>query len=438
MLSTSQLLTDPAFLADLGSPSLSGRALATKYGCSKTFVNDTRKNLFGGSPVINRVTNDSETTPSSTEESSDGSKAQTGIFDRAVTLKDARDWISETGDNPDDYNLSIRSSAWAGGKYANRMAASPKNKPGAAGAIDLVALEDMVDGTAILAQLRAGRTSTWTRPEAGSGTFVLSFNDTQFGKSEGGGTPATLARLDKCIRLAIARIEELRASGRELGTLVIIGGGDIVEGCVIYANQSYSLDLDRRGQINTAVAAILDMIDRLAPMFHDVKLLVARGNHGENRINGNRTTLYDNDDTLVFEMAQIATDRDPALKHVTYVIAQDEAGVCLDTSGWRLGTTHGDVYGKGGVGASIDKKAQNWYKNMSMGRDPIGLADVLITHHYHHDKMSDWGACHWRQTPALDGGSEYFRQSTGEYSVSGMLSFAMYPEARYMDEQVLR
>jgi hypothetical protein len=96
------------------------------------------------------------------------------------------------------------------------------------------------------------------------------------------------------------------------------------------------------------------------------------------------------------------------------------------------------VYGKGVAGATNDKKAQAWYKNMAMGRDPLGVADILITHHFHHDKMSDWGACLWRQTPALDGGSEYFRQSSGEYSRSGMLTFVITPEERYGDEKVLR
>ncbi|WP_333725437.1 hypothetical protein, partial [Listeria monocytogenes] len=56
------------------------------------------------------------------------------------------------------------------------------------------------------------------------------------------------------------------SANRNLGTLVIIGGGDIVEGCVIYPNQSYNIDLDRRGQINAAVSMILLAIDTLAPL----------------------------------------------------------------------------------------------------------------------------------------------------------------------------
>ena len=377
------------------------------------------------------------------EQSSNGTRSVTAyeaIRNRPVTLEDAREWIRHSGDNPDDFNYAVKAIAYGKDLFSNKMSAWPKPKPKSSDAIvDENILEDF-DPAGILAQLRANNNPWETHPrgQSGDGVFVVSLNDTQFGKDEGGGTPATLERLDKYLNQAIQRISELRSIGRQLGTLVIIGGGDIIEGCVIYPNQSYSLDLTRRGQINTAVTSILDLIDRLAPLFTRVIVLAARGNHGENRINGHRTTLYDNDDTLVFEMAQQATSRDPQLAHVEYIIAQDEAGVWVDVAGWRLATTHGDVYGKGVAGATQDKKAQAWYKNMAAGRDPIGLADVLITHHFHHDKLSDWGACLWRQTPAQDGGSEYFRQTSGEYSLPGMLTFVMTPEERYYDEAVLR
>lgn len=379
-----------------------------------------------------------------TETSSTGARSVTGyaaVRTRPVTLEDARAWIRASGDNPDEFNLSVRTIAYGKDYFSNKMSAWPKPKKMLAAEAEEAALE--IDPVDILSGLRGDRYTyiapTIQRSAApGSGAFVISLNDTQLGKSEGGGTEATLKRISDYIAQADRRIEELEELGRSLDTLVIIGGGDIVEGCTIYPNQSYSLDLDRRGQINAAVAMILDVIDSLAPRFNEVIVLAARGNHGEHRINGNRTTLYDNDDTLVFEMAKQATDRDPELAHVKYVIASDEAGVYVDVAGWRLATTHGDVYGKGVAGATQDKKAQAWYKNMAAGRDPLGLADVLITHHFHHDKMSDWGACLWRQTPAQDGGSEYFRQTTGEWSEAGMLTFVMTPKSRYSDEAVLR
>jgi len=420
-----KMLANPQFQADLAG-GLSSRKMANKWGVGRTFVLNHRSQP---QPDF-----DTPTQPnlraSTSQQSSDGSRTLEAIRDRPVTLTDAREWIAASGDNPDDFEISIRSIAYGVDMFSNRMSATPKK-----GLKHPVEVLD-VDPIELLKQLRSTPTMAVAK-RGGESAFVLSINDTQFGKVEGGGTPATIARVEKYVRMARERILHL-TENHSIGTLVILGGGDIVEGCTIYPNQSYSLDLDRRSQINTAVAMILHVIDSLAPMFEKVIVLAARGNHGENRINGNRTTLHDNDDTLVFEIAQTATKRDPQLQHVQYIIADDEAGVWVDVAGWRLATTHGDVYGKGVAGASIDKKAQNWYKNMAMGRDDLGRADVLITHHYHHDKMSDWGACLWRQTPALDGGSEYFRQSTGEFSKPGMLTFVMSPERRYFAEEVLR
>jgi hypothetical protein len=95
------------------------------------------------------------------------------------------------------------------------------------------------------------------------------------------------------------------------------------------------------------------------------------------------------------------------------------------------------VYAKGVAGATIGKKAQAWFKNMAMKRDPIAQADVLITHHYHHEQTCDWGSTLWKQTRSQDRGSLYFEQSTGEYSVPGMLSWVMTPDTRWQDEMYL-
>ena len=299
---------------------------------------------------------------------------------------------------------------------------------------DVVAL-DAYDHVATLKALRKDRT-----PKApkftGESTFVLSFNDWQAGKSTGGGTPELLRRFSAQVDAAAARATELRRIGRDLGRLVILGGGDMVEGCVIYPNQAFELDLDgRRRQINVVTDMVLDALDRLAPLFAEVTVLAVGGNHGENRIAGNRTSRHDNDDCLVFENAARATERDPRLQHVNFVIAQDEPAKTLDVNGWVIGTTHGQAFGKGA--GRPEQKAHNWYKGQAGGRFPAGDCDVLVSHHYHHYSLRDWGACLWVQTPANDGGSPQHTDLTGECAESGMLSFVVTPGCRYQDAQIL-
>lgn len=107
---------------------------------------------------------------------------------------------------------------------------------------------------------------------AGDGVFGISINDTQFGKKEGGGTEGTVRRVRASVSAAKARLVELRQIGRKLGTGLIVGGGDIIEGCTIYPNQSYSIDQNRHEQIETAVTTLLWVIDKMASEF-DLSLI---------------------------------------------------------------------------------------------------------------------------------------------------------------------
>ena len=270
-----------------------------------------------------------------------------------------------------------------------------------------------------------------------SSTWVLDWADWQVAKSEGGGSAGFVERLDSALESALVRLVELRSIGRKLDELVIIGGGDIVEGCVIYPQQSFHIDGHRRDQIKLAVASILKGLYTLAPYFESVRVVAVPGNHGEHRINGNRTAIGDNDDVLVFEMAEVGIKNDPNMAHVKFEIAQDEVSMVTEILGWKYGVTHGDVYGKSG-GSGIRNKVFNWIKTMAANRHPVGLVDVLVTHHYHHDALEDWGSMLWVQNPTMDGGSHYYKEATGHYAKHGMNSWVVTTQERFQDKQILR
>lgn len=293
---------------------------------------------------------------------------------------------------------------------------------------------DSHDHQAFLKQLRRNRKAI--KPAlVGESTFVLSWNDWQAGKQEGGGTPALLARFEAQIDAAKRRISELRKIGRDLGRLVILGGGDLLEGCTIFPHQMMHIDADRRTQVNVVTDLILYGLDELAPLFETVTVLAVGGNHGENRIDGNRVNRSDNDDCLVFENAARVAARDPRLGHVDFVIAQGEPAKTLDINGWVYATTHGQAFGKGA--GTPERKAFNWYKGQAGGHFPAGDAHVLVSHHYHHRSVRDWGACLWVQTPANDGGSLQHTDLTGEAADAGMLSWVVTVGSRFCDEAVL-
>jgi hypothetical protein len=296
---------------------------------------------------------------------------------------------------------------------------------------------DAIDAVEILKNMKTSQPIAKAGNRAVESTFVLDWADWQFGKAEGGGTVALLERLDLAFTGAVKRVEELRSIGRKLDDLVIIGGGDMIEGCVIYPNQSYGIDGNRREQVRGTVASILHGITTLAPHFKTVKVVVAPGNHGEHRINGNRTEIGDNDDLLVFEMAELACKNDVRFKHVSFEISEREMSVTTDILGWTYGITHGDVYGKTG-GSGVRNKVFNWFKTMAANRHPVGGSDVLVTHHFHHDAQEDWGNTLWVQCPTIDGGSHYFKEFSGHDTKPGMASWVVTKAERYQDKQIIR
>lgn len=272
----------------------------------------------------------------------------------------------------------------------------------------------------------------------GEGVFNVVLADWQLGKPEGGGTEATAQRVLSAIQAVLSRVAELKRLKRPLGTLQIIWTGDSVEGCLgHYEMQTFGVDLDRRGQVNAVRTLLLEAIRVWSPHFDKVRLIAVGGNHGENRSSNGKafTTLADNDDLAVIDQVKdVLAFNQEAYGHIEVIMAPDHLSLTVETAGWILGLTHGHTARSG---STAELKLKTWLSKMSLGRQPIGECDILVTGHYHHLRQADWGSVHWLQAPALDGGSEWFRLTTGEHSEPGVLTFATYPEKKVADLQIL-
>ena len=289
-----------------------------------------------------------------------------------------------------------------------------------------------VDGIAILNSLK--RKSTSQKPVSGANTLVLNINDLQTGKDAGGGTEALIERVDHFLTLAEERIS---ADKKNIGDLVIFLGGDLVEGCSIYPNQNWQIDMDMRAQIRTTTGILLHSLDRLATLFDRATVMAVPGNHGENRFNGKRNNRHDNFDQLCAEATAMAATRDPKLEHVNFNISYDQPALTMDIQGHIYALTHGSVYGKGN-GGDPSVKAYNWYKNMAAAHHPVGDATVLVGNHYHHEIIRNFGSLLFVQNPAMDGGSPEFEDYSGQSAASGMSSWVVTPENRFTGYEVLR
>ena len=249
------------------------------------------------------------------------------------------------------------------------------------------------------------------------GTRVVLLSDWQIGKADGDGLVGSVDRI-------VAGLEGAARSAKGAERIVLAGMGDIIEQCAgHYPGQAFTVELDRREQMRVARRLILRAVDLFAPLA-PVDVVAVPGNHGENRLNGKAfTRTSDNDDVAVFEqVADIvgSSERYPDVRF-GFPPESDATTVTLDI-GPGIALNHGHNLSNGSTG---QQKANTWWKGQMAGHRPAGDCDILITGHYHHFVCYEGSGRTWFQCPAMDGGSTWWEDKTGNTSPPGMLSFTV-------------
>jgi hypothetical protein len=261
-------------------------------------------------------------------------------------------------------------------------------------------------------------------PEAAD-SFVFAVSDWQIGKKEGNdGTPETIQRVLDSIQQGVDRIKTLRKQGRRMPTLLFASTGDLGEGtCGFYPGQQFLIDRTRREQGRIARELITAALTELTPLFDFTTVAAVGGNHGENRdINGKRITSDgDNDDCAYYDAVREAFDR-AGQTNIDWRIMEDELSMSVRSGGVDVGLTHGHLFGNG---STAQKKALEWWKGQDFGFQAVRGTSVLLTSHFHHFSSVVYGRRTHFQTPAMDPGSKWYRESTGEDSPPGTLSFRL-------------
>lgn len=279
------------------------------------------------------------------------------------------------------------------------------------------------DLDALFKEIRTHKPSAHVWGDGYDDAFCVFLADWQIGKGENGGTPATVERLLAACDAVEARIKELRRLGRSLGSLYVFGLGDLLEGCSgWYDMQEWQVDLNRRDQYQTVVRLLVQMLRRWSRLFSRVVVSGVGGNHGENRKEGKAFTDFaDNDDVSVFETAALILNENPvAYGHVSFVIPQDRLSVVLDVMGTNIGIVHGHQFRSG---PNATAKAEKWWKDHTFGLQPVADAHILVSGHFHHFAAMEFGHRVWMQAPAMDGGSQWFQEISGQSAPAGMLTF---------------
>jgi len=282
--------------------------------------------------------------------------------------------------------------------------------------------QETADIESLIAEIKKHKPRERKEIEGGA-SLVVCASDWQVGKRDGDGLKGLVGRWLQAIDDVEFRLKELKKLGRPIDSITVLCLGDLVEGCDgHYDIQTFTVEVDRRDQVKIARRLLRDALIRWSRVVPSITVAAIGGNHGENRKNGKSfTTLGDNDDVaLVESVAEIFQANPEAYGHIKFAIPTDELSLTLEVHGQIIGITHGHLARSG---QGVEGKLRRWIADQTLGRQKIGDCDILVTGHYHSFKLADWGGVKWLQAPALDGGSVWWRQSTGEIADVGVLTF---------------
>ncbi|MFT4258038.1 hypothetical protein [Microbacterium sp.] len=340
----------------------------------------------------------------------DGTRRFQFIRHRPVTLEDARELIRSSGDNPDAYNVSIRTISYGSDQSSNKISAWPK-----AG----VALAETYPLTHLYAEAERYRKQYRSAaPVTGSArATVVCVADMQLGKvARRGGTADTLARLEA----KRGKLDALYAE-RHPGRILIADLGDGIEGFESGGNPAFTNDLSLPDQLDAYSTEMFKFVAQ-AGGFADVSVAVVASNHAAWR-RGKQVLGNPSDDFGIFTHKQVQKVAEAAgIRADWNYPAEYDESLRVDILGVPLGFVHGNQFAPG--------KAIDWWQAQAFGGQAVAHCDVMVHGHYHSFSAGVAGTNPFTNRermvfgcPTLDNGSDWFRQTAGRDSEPGLLVF---------------
>jgi hypothetical protein len=245
----------------------------------------------------------------------------------------------------------------------------------------------------------------------GDRSLVIALSDWQIGRE---GTEEATQRILRLIDEIPALWREYVKQGIPLTDIVLVGLGDLIEGCSgWYPAQAFTIEFNAREQRTLARRLLVKVIEAALTVAPTVRVVVVGGNHGENRNSEGKpyTDSSDNGDVEIAEQAaEVFAANDALRDRVAFVVPRDELAITIDVHGTIVGLTHGHL---GRSGGNSTAKVESWWKGQALGMKPIADATLLLTAHYHHLALMTHGPRTHIQAPAMCGRSAWFDDVTG-------------------------
>jgi len=276
-----------------------------------------------------------------------------------------------------------------------------------------VPIEDLLEA---VSRRKPGKVSA---PSTDVAAIVAGY-ETQWGKIDQGGSEQILANVFASHDASISRFRELKKQGK-VGTVALAIVGDCLENGSISQHGNIAaagrMDLTLTEQLRvyrrTLAAMVMDWLD----VTEQLTIAVVGGNHDQAERRGQIERNVR--DSWALEGAASVADVMEAAGHgdrISWIMPKpDEVTVTFTIAGTQVGLIHGH---------QTRGKMREYVAHHALARDPFGGSDIILSGHYHSLKVDQIGPSTVHiQTPALEGGSDWYRHSTGISSPRGNVMF---------------
>jgi len=179
--------------------------------------------------------------------------------------------------------------------------------------------------------------------------------------------------VDKAVNLA-----EIQRADHPVDDLVIMLGGDMIEGLFNFPTQPYEIDATLFGQYVTVSKLLTEVVTAALADFSTVRVIAEWGNHGRLGSKRDAVPRSDNADRMTYELARSIVGTDP---RVTWEDCPEDIQR-VEIGNYRALLIHGDEVGRNGFAspATIVQHANRWRS----GAYPWEFRDVFIGHYHTH------------------------------------------------------
>jgi hypothetical protein len=286
--------------------------------------------------------------------------------------------------------------------------------------LDLGASLVDADLAAMVKQAKAAGRGRPVKPLSATATMTVTLGDLQISKVDvRGGTQELLERLEIAKRKVVMQIRNQKPA-----QLVLVDGGDIIEGFESSPSADRTNDLSQVQQLRLARRILWDWVSTLAPLVEDMKVVGVPSNHCQVR-RGKQVMGQPDDDYGLENIIAVsdiaAANTVGAYDHVTFIVPPkfDEAVAFELPCGKIWGAAHGHQVG------SPDKFG-DYFAKQALGRAPVGQADFLFVFHFHQLRVTTVGDDRWVFiSPTMDNGSSWYRNNNGSESRPGVLTIML-------------